>query len=188
MKTLAYCRLGLTALFATFAVAQVAQATTYPVTFNYLTESATVASPLTGGDTLFLDTLVTTETGMLDQAITFTVGPTVGSFSAVAAWAVDTAAGAGPRLTGVNIDLLDSLNNVVASDTFLGILGGFAHSTFTGSIGPGMYKLVATGTGVRTSSLDVSMTFANAVPEPETYAMMLAGLALLGVAMRRKLK
>jgi len=185
MKINTYLRLGLAALVASFALFQSAGAATYPVTFNYLTSSATVASPLASGDTLFLDTLVTTETGPMSQSVTFTLGPSVGTFSGIAAWAVSTAAGAGPRLTGVNIDVLDSSNSVIFSDTFIGLLGGFAHSTLGGAIGPGTYTMVATGTGIRTSSLDVALTFAP-VPEPETYAMMLAGLALLGVAIRRK--
>ena len=169
------------------AVVPYASATTQPVTFNRLIASATVGVPLAVGDTLFLDTLVTAEIGALSQEITFTVGPNVGSFVGEAAWEISTAAGLGPRLGGVNIDLFDAGNTLIASDTFLGTLGGFALSTFPQTaIGPGTYKLIATGTGVRDSSLDVSVTFSKAIPEPETYAMMLAGLGLLGLAARRR--
>lgn len=47
--------------------------------------------------------------------------------------------------------------------------------TFLGE-NPGSYNVLS----------NVSLTLAPAVPEPETYAMLLAGLALLGVIARRK--
>lgn len=67
------------------------------------------------------------------------------------------------------------------------MLGGFAHSTFDSLIGPGTYRMVATGTGVRDSSLDVTLSFIQAIPEPESLALMLAGLGVIGfVAGRRR--
>ena len=54
------------------------------------------------------------------------------------------------------------------------------------SLAPGTYTLEATGTGVRASSLDVSLTFAQAVPEPTTIAMLIAGIGLLGWIRLRK--
>jgi PEP-CTERM motif len=172
MTSLAGC------LLASATLMTGAQARTQPVTFNLLTESGTVSTPFQAGDVLRLDTLVTTETGPLNQSITFSLASGVSQFFSEAAWEISTAAGPGPRLIDVNIDLFNSSNVLVASDTFLGTLGGFAHSTFGGAIGPGTYRLVATGTGVRDSSLDVTVAFA--VPEPGTYALMLAGL--LGLA------
>ncbi len=182
-KTLA--RVGMLAVLAWST--QNASAATQSVFFNHLTESATVAPALHDGDTLFLDTLVTTETGALSQSVTFTLGSDIGVVDGFNAWEISTAAGSAPRLVGVNIDIFDSANSLVFSDTFAGVLAGFAHSLFDHlPIGPGIYKLVATGTGVRDSSLDVSLTFATAVPEPQTYALMLAGLGLVGFAARRR--
>ncbi len=168
------------------ALATQAHATTQSVLFNRLTAAATVSPLLAANDTLFIDTLVTQETGAMSQSVTFSLGAGITSFSGGAAWMISTATGTGPRLIGVNIDIFNSQNNLVASDAFVGILGGFAHSTFASAIGPGTYRLVATGTGVRDSSLDIGLGFAAAVPEPETYALMLSGLAAMGLMVRRR--
>ena len=158
------------------------------VLFNVLNESATLATPLGNGDTLVLDSLVTTETGPLSQSITFTLATDV-AVSGDAAWMVSTAAGPGPRLIGVNIDVLDASNAVVMSDTFEGVLAGTAGSSFLGNLAAGTYRLVATGNGVRDASLDLALSFVGstvAVPEPETWALMMLGLGACGMAARRR--
>jgi hypothetical protein len=159
-----------------------AQAATQTVTYNTLVGAQTLVTPFAVGDVLIADTLVTNATGALSQTTTFTVAPGVGSFSGEAAWEVSTAVGTLPRLTGVNVDIFDSLNVLVASDTFVGALGGFAHSSLAGPIAPGTYTMVATGTGVRDSVLDISLTFAP-IPEPTT--MLAASSAALLLTRRR---
>jgi hypothetical protein len=165
-----------------------AQAATQAVSFNVLNASATLSTPFAAGDNLRLDTLVTTQFGPLLQTVNFVVGAGVNSFSGQASWEVGTATGTGPRLIGVNIDIFDFANNLVVSDTFAGTLAGFGLSTFANTaITPGVYHLVATGTGVRDSSLDVTLSFAaGVVPEPGTYGLLLAGLGVVGLVARRR--
>jgi len=171
-------------LAATFA--QQAQAATQAVTLNVLNAAVTLPTPFLAGDNLRLDTLVTTQTGSLQQTITFSLGAGVGSFSGQAAWEVGTAAGTGPRLIGVNLDVFDISNALVASDSSVVVANGFATSSFASTvINPGVYRLVATGTGVRDSSLDVTLSFAP-VPEPGTLAMLLAGLGVVGLLARKR--
>ena len=183
MNSLSVTKAGAALLLGCTLLAPVAQAETQAVFYNHLVSTAVVATPLLVNDTLFVDTF-TTERGSLLQTTTFTVGAGVQAFTGNAAWLVTGATEFGPRLTGVNIDLFDSSNNLVQSDTFTGVLGAFAHSTFNGLLGPGTYTLVASGTGTRDSVLDISIT--TAVPEPETYAMLLAGLGLIGYSIRRR--
>ncbi len=182
MKTIAFLKSSALALLALFALSQTAGALTLPVTYNYLTASTIVQTPFNPDDTLFVDTLVTTEIGPLLQATVFTVGPDVTGVTAFAVWESTSASGATPRLVDVNIDVLDSNNVVVFTDTFQGVLAGFAHGTFAGPIAPGTYSLIATGDAVRTASLDISLTF---IPEPGTFLMLLSGLGVLGITARR---
>ena len=186
MNQLTLSKLLPAALLVGSALVSNAHAVTKPVNFNVLNVAAVLPTPFAAGDNLRLNTLVTDEVGSLNQSITFTVGPGIGSFTGEAAWEISTAVGTAPRLIGVNLDLFDSSNTLVASDAFAGVLGGFAHSTLAGAIGPGTYKLVATGTGVRDSSLDVTLSFAAAVPEPQAYLLMLAGLGVAVTVARRR--
>lgn len=163
--------LGAAGLITFGAFVHNAAATTQVVTFDRLTESAVVGPVLGAGDTLFLNTLVTQEVGALTQSITFSVGSSV-SFEGFGTWEVTSATSTGPRLVGVDINVGGF------SDVFVPPVVGFARSTLAGVLAPGTYTLLATGTGVRDSSLDVSVTFA-AVPEPEIYGMLLAGLGLV---------
>jgi hypothetical protein len=162
-----------------------AQAVTQAVNFNVLNASATLPTPLAAGDVLRLNTLVTGAVGALSQTITFSVASGVASLTGEAAWEISTATGTAPRLIGVNIDIFDASNTLVTSDTLAGTLGGFAVSTFASAIGPGTYRMVATGTGVRDSSLDVTLAFAP-VPEPGQWALMIAGLVTIGAFVRRR--
>lgn len=154
-----------------------------------LLQSSTLAAALVAGDTVFIDSTSVARTGTLRQELTFTAGAGVTGFTSQAAWGVAAASGIGPRLTGVNVDLLDSADNVLFSDTFGGVVGEFALSSFIGAIAPGTYTLVATGTAVRDVFLDVSLTLTGipvAVPEPQTYALLVAGLGTLAFVRRRR--
>lgn len=174
------------ALLAACLLSPLAQAATRVVTFDVLTESATLINPFSAGDTLRLNTFVSDEVGALNQSITFTVAAGVGSILGRAAWEISTAAGPGPRLIGVNIDVLNAANALVTSDTSVALANGFATSLLGADIGPGTYTVKAIGTGIRESSLDMSLNFIAAVPEPETYALLLAGLGVVGMLARRR--
>ncbi|MDC8757688.1 FxDxF family PEP-CTERM protein [Janthinobacterium fluminis] len=184
MKSTLFSTLATAFVFGGGLIGAAAQAETQSVFYQHLNSTAVIANPLLANDTLFIDTF-TPERGALRQITTFTVGAGVTSFTGHAAWLVSTPADAGPRLVGVNIDLFDTSNTLIQSDSFAGVLAGFAHSTISGLLGPGTYTLVATGTGQRDSSLDISLTLA--VPEPATYTMLLAGLGIVGYALRRRI-
>ena len=171
------------ACFAAAAFASNAQAVTQTVAFNVLNATATLPTPFAVGDNLVMNTLVSQATGALSQTVTFSVASGVSGFVGDAVWQISTAGGTGPRLTGVNIDIFNSVNALVVSDTSLGTLGGFAVSSFTSAITPGTYRLVATGNGIRDSVLDVSMSF---VPEPGTYLLLLAGIGVIAFMARRR--
>jgi hypothetical protein len=173
---------GATALVA--LMAGPAFADTQTVHYGNLAANAVVAPMLDPGDNLFIETF-TTEHGSLSQTTTFTLAESV-DFTGLAGWIIDTADGQGPRLVGVNIDILDGTSTVVASDDFEGVLAGFAHSSFMGSLGPGTYTLIATGNAVRDASLDISLSFMQAVPEPATYGMLIGGLGVLAMLARRR--
>ena len=76
-----------------------------------------------------------------------------------AAWAVGTDF----RLVGVNIDVVDGAGKVVASDTFAGLQGGFATSTFnvTGLKLGKPYKIVLKGTAEAIASYLITVTPSN---------------------------
>ena len=173
------------ALCATLGAAS-AQATTQVVSFNQLNASTTLPVPFLAGDVLRLNTYAM-QVGALLQSITFTLGAGVGSLSGQGSWEIDTATGTGPRLIGVNLDVFDASNALVVSDSNVITGNGFATSSFAATaLGPGTYRLVATGTAVRDASLDVTLRFATVVPEPGTYALMLAGLGAVLLLARRR--
>src|SRR5262245_44510596 len=103
MKLIAPRRLAARAAFVLGVVgtALPAAAPTQPVFFTHLTQTSTVGTPLLGGDTLIVDTVVTGETGALTQTVTFTLGADVASVVGFAAWEATGIGDLGPRLVGV---------------------------------------------------------------------------------------
>jgi hypothetical protein len=162
-----------------------AWAATQSLTINSLSFTDTLATPFSLGDTLLLDTLITDgSTGPLSQSVTFTVGPGVGGAIGEAAWLVSTP-NLGPRLVGVNIDILNSSNVPIFTDTNTTVTNRVATSAISGVLTPGTYKLVATGNAIRDVSFDVSVSF---VPEPENVVLLVAGLLLVAFAWSRRSK
>lgn len=78
-----------------------------------------------------------------------------------------------------------------AGDVYLGSFGtgDYVSAQTPGAFTPGTYYFEVTGTGAGTSGGRFAYTASavSAVPEPETYALLLAGLGLVGfVASRRR--
>ena len=126
-----------------------AAASTQIVDLTALNSTTTLGVPFAGNENLLVNTLATGAPGALTNTVVFTVGAGVTSFSGAAAWEVNTAGALDPRLVGVNIDIFDASNVLVATDTVAGVANGWATSTLGASLTPGTYRLVMTGTGVR---------------------------------------
>jgi PEP-CTERM motif len=157
------------------------------VFFSKLSDTRTVTPILSPGETLNVDSLVTTETGPLSQTVAFTVGPGADGITGLADWLVSTADGPGPRLIEVGIDVFDASNVLVGTDTNVTVVNGVASSAFDFSLAPGDYKLVATGVGLRDSSLDIALSVTgSAVPEPPTRLLLLMGALAAGAMFVRR--
>jgi hypothetical protein len=126
--------------------------------FTTLQDTRTIATTVLPGETLLVDTLVTTQTGPLAHTVNFTPAAGIDRFSGDLVWMVAPAVGTGPRLIGVNVDVIDANGMLVASDAFSGTLSGFAHSTLTGTLGVGAHRIVVTGTGERDAALSLSLS------------------------------
>lgn len=73
---------------------------------------------------------------------------------------------------------------VIAGSIFSGGYASFGY--LVGSSLPQSYALHVTGTSVSDAKYSGEVTVTSAVPEPETYGMMLAGLGLMGFVARRR--
>ena len=94
---------------------------------------------------------------------------------------------AGENITFTEFSLTES--NI---GTINGATGGSTSSLiFNGGAAPGSYTLKVAGTrtgtyGSYAGNIGIAPVNVSAIPEPETYAMMLAGLGLLGFSARRR--
>ena len=171
---------------------------TQSVAINSLSFAATLSTPFGGGDTLLLDTLITDgSTGPLSQVVTFTIAPGVTGAIGEATWLVSTPT-EGPRLIGVNIDVLNSSNAIVFTDTNTTVINRVATSVLdsvdsvSGLAVPlpaGTYKLVAVGNAIRDVSFDITLRFdglASPAPEPGIIAMLAAGLGAMAWVLKRR--
>ena len=83
-------------------------------------------------------------------------------------------------------DIFDTVTStaVLTGTIFNGGLVGFG--LFNGTTGSGSYALHIAGNSKGSSSYAGTLSVTSAVPEPETYGMMLAGLGLMGFVARRR--
>lgn len=128
------------------------------LTYDSFTESKTIGSPLVPGGDIRLDGRLRDASSVGGLPITNTLQFTAGStaLSLSAAWLI---APADNRTVGVNIDLFDRLNNLVASDLFLGATSTAANSQLiaTGLTPGASYRLVITGSALHAGRYQIDM-------------------------------
>ncbi len=83
-------------------------------------------------------------------------------------------------------DVVDAVTHatVIAGTVFGGSKASFGY--FDGSTSSASYALHIAGTSIGPATYSGEVAVASAVPEPETYGMMLAGLGLMGFVARRR--
>ena len=91
----------------------------------------------------------------------------------------------GFHISNLSVALYDSTNSVIAFNT---VTGPTDIAASVGSaLGAGNYHFLASGTADGTGTNQGIYTFTTAaVPEAETWAMMLGGIGLLGLRLRRR--
>src|SRR5450830_844777 len=144
---------------------EVASATPLTLTYDSFLESKTIGSPLMSGGNIRLDgRLRDVDDTAINNSLLFTAGSSALALSA--SWLV---APAENRTQGVNIDLLDSTNTVLASDSFLGLTGTVAQSRLiaSGLITGATYKLLFTGTAQQAGRYQLDLVN-GATPPPLT--------------------
>jgi hypothetical protein len=113
-------------------------------------------------------------TGTDDDTFSFTVG----SSSVVSSTTVDFT----NILTGVGIINSVSINGQAFADT----LGDGSIWSYSNLLSAGNYTLAVDTSAIGLYKGNLNLTMAAPVPEPETYAMLLAGLGAIGFMSRRR--
>ncbi len=160
--------------------------------FDTLVGSKTYGGIFNAGDTLTIDGIFT-ETGSITNRAAIRIN---GTLSAGIEWLV---APGSQRTVGVNVDVFDASNNLVVTDTLVGIFDGEAFSQFVATGLVGDYTLVFTGNALDGGRYRIHLgtdlippgfePIQASVPEPSTWAMMILGFVGVGfMAYRGKSK
>lgn len=170
-----------------------ATAASIPITFDTHVGDKTYGATIVAGDALRI------EGDLSDDALTsvtnrFTFNFTGSSLSAGIEWIV---AVGDQRTTGLNVDVFDATDTLVASDTFMGLMQGEAFSQFSAvGLGPGAYTMVLTANAPQRGRYRIDLSAsgtapgfdpisAAAVPEPAALLLMSVGALALLLTRRR---
>ena len=150
---------GFGAVFATLAPGHGAPLT---LTYDSYVETKVLSTRIDATTPIRMDGLLPDRGGAgFNNVLTFTAGSS--SLSLSAGWQT---APLDVRTVGVNIDLFDASNVVVASDTFLGLTGTLASSRMiaSGLTAGAQYSLVMTGTAIQGGRFQVDLVDGSAPP------------------------
>lgn len=138
-----------------------------------------------GSDTLSdkSDKFALAGTAITDSWFFQLLTPSATSFGALQTFSV--AQGAITDFAGTLYDINTNVNYGALTNT---VGGSNQNLSWSGALATGSYRVDITGTTAIDRTQYISTVAALPVPEPETYAMMLAGLALVGAVARRRVK
>jgi hypothetical protein len=178
--------------FANVSVSTVGSTTTYSENFNGGTsfDHAWFDAPFTSDDHLFLSALSPSSTYTFSSAVALATLDLSFWYSVPGDGnGIVGIAGSAPNLLGDtpgNV-LKYLLNNPGPGSSGAGAFDAYFSTRLT-DVGPGSYSVTFATAGGLFDSLkvdDVTITAIAAVPEPQTYALMMLGLGVLGAVSRR---
>ena len=117
-----------------------------------------------------------------DDYLAFTIGSSdiIGSLSGTVAKVL------GNQITFTQFDIVNAAHTVLIDGSTFGSGGKISFGSLDGSVPGSSYFLHIAGTNVGNATYNGTLSITSAVPEPETYGMMLAGLGLMGFVARRR--
>jgi hypothetical protein len=163
---------------ATSAIASVPTPTPTNYYFGDVTNKSVSASDAQGNNGLGYFTV----TGNFTDNLNFSVSqPVIGS-----GFAFELQAPGLSNINGMSVSLIDSTDHIISSFPDVGSSSGPSAFYGSGLLATGSYYFQITGIAT-TSTAKYSFSAATApVPEPETWAMLLCGIGLVGLQLRKR--
>lgn len=154
-------------------------ATVVPLAWAPSAQGATTISFLANGNVLTADFGASHTTGSFSDVYTFTIPANIGTDVLVSTFA---------SMASANINFNPLLSSYDGSPFDLYTGANFAEflQSVTGPIASGTHSLVVAGNVTGTAGSYSGTLNVYAIPEPATWAMMIAGFGLAGVALRRR--